>query len=184
VFNIDVADMRAKMKIYFKGTNEKVVLSLAGVVVATITAFSIGACSVFPKNEIIGGVDLAGFCKSLNYSTNDEENDEIFCTSNIDLNRACNWQYTKPDLHIRFDENNDPYSGLCYDPQNNPIGGISDMLGYCKDEYRRSPDVMAEVKNDIWACRTKIDMDLACTWQYQKEDLEARNEEGTWQCYE
>jgi hypothetical protein len=191
VFNIDLPDMITKVRIYFKGPKQKIALLLFGVVVvAAITTFSLNFISPndippSPKNIPLGGVDIAQYCQSLDYSTNDEESNEDFCSSNIDLDKACGWQYARDDLHIRFSGNDDPESGICYDPQENQIGGISDMRGYCQDVFqKRSPDVKAAVVNGDWTCRTKIDMGLVCTWQYQKKDLVARNDEGTWQCYE
>jgi hypothetical protein len=164
------------------------VLSFGIVVVAAITTFASNSTSPSnippsPKAIPLGGVDLAQYCKSLDYDTNDGENNEEFCSSNINLDEACNWQHERDDLRLTFNRDNDPESGICYDSQEDQIGGISDMLGYCKFE-NNSPDVKAEVVNGDWTCRTKIDMGLVCSWQYEKRAVEARYEEGTWQCYE
>ena len=190
MFNIDLLEVMTKVKLYLKGPKRKRALLLFGVVVvAAITTFSLNSISPndippSPKNIPLGGVDLALYCQSLNYSTNDEGNNEDFCSSNIDLKKACGWQHKRDDLDIRFSENNDPKSGICYDPQGEKIGGISNMLGYCQNVFERSPKVRATVVNNKdWTCRTKIDMGLVCTSQYQRRDVVARNDEGTWQCY-
>ncbi len=180
-----------KLKLPPKGPKRNtalLVLSFGIVVVAAITTFASNSTSPSnippsPKAIPLGGVDLAQYCKSLDYDTNDGENNEEFCSSNINLDEACNWQHERDDLRLTFNRDNDPESGICYDSQEDQIGGISDMLGYCKFE-NNSPDVKAEVVNGDWTCRTKIDMGLVCSWQYEKRAVEARYEEGTWQCYE
>jgi len=112
--------MITKVRIYFKGPKQKIALLLFGVVVvAAITTFSLNSISPndippSPKNIPLGGVDIAQYCQSLDYSTNDEESNEDFCSSNIDLDKACGWQYVRDDLHIRFSGNDDPESGICY----------------------------------------------------------------------
>jgi hypothetical protein len=128
----------------------------------------------------IGGLDLARYCQSYEYDTNSEE----FCTSGINLDEACNWQYERNDLHGRFTSNN-PSSGVCFDSSEVPLGGVSDMPRYCESAFKKSIDVEAKVVNETWVCQTRIDMRLACTWEYQRYDLEARKDAaGNWSCYE
>ena len=181
-------DIKLKLPRGPKRNTALLVLLFGVVVVAAITTFASNSTSPSnippsPKAIPLGGVDLAQYCKSLDYDTNDGENNEEFCSSNINLDEACNWQHERDDLHLTFNRDNDPESGFCYDSQKDQIGGIRDMLGYCKFE-NNSPDVKAEVVNGDWTCRTRMDMGLVCSWQYEKRAVEARYEEGTWQCYE
>ena len=185
-------DWKVKLPIPPRGPkrNTALLLLIIGVVVvAAITTFASNSTS--PSNTppspkaipLGGGVDLAQYCKSRGYEANVGENNEELCSSNINLDEACNWQHERDDLHIILNPDNDPESGICYDPQEEQIGGISNMLGYCKFE-NKSPGVKAKVVDGDWTCRTKIDIGLACALQYEKRAVEARYEEGTWQCYE
>jgi len=132
-----------------------------------------------PTSSTTGrGLDLAGYCDSYGY----ESNSENICYSDIDLDRACNWQYERTDLHIVM--SGGPYSGDCYDAKRNFVGGIGEMPRYCSDSFQRSTSVKAVVKDGkTWVCQTTIDHDLACLWQYQSKNLVAREEDGLWKCF-
>jgi len=178
VFNINKTDMIAGAKPYSKGAKGKVVLSLI-VTVATIATLSIGACTKTAQ----GGVDLVEYCKTINYSATDEIGSDEFCASDVDLSKACQWEHKNPDLRNQFENEDNPNSGVCRDSQGKSYRGISDMTGYCKYLFSRSSDVIAKVVNGNWTCRTKIDMNLVCSAQYQDENVVARYKEGTWRCY-
>ncbi|MEJ8277456.1 hypothetical protein [Pseudonocardia spirodelae] len=151
--------------------------------------------------EIFGeqgqGVDVAGFCRSYGFPGNTLNS----CSSQVDLNAACNWQHGRSDLRVHFDPQAGSYPGraawsaLCFDPAGNSVDrdGISDMRGFCAKEFPSSSQVRAVVLDDqgeesesggSWVCQSKIDMDLACAWQYQNRDIDAREEDGRWSCYQ
>jgi hypothetical protein len=196
-FNVEITErvvpMLAKLVLLLKPFNRKVLLIIGAIVVVAVSSvagYVLGTThgpgpSPLPApspslKERVGGLDLAKYCDSYSYSQVDTE----FCTSSIDLNNACNWQYKRTDLRIVL-KSNDPYSGKCYDRQQRYVGGIKDMPGYCRETYQESIDVQAVVLEDrTWACRAPINKSLACGWQYQTESLAAVEEsEGIWACY-
>lgn len=126
----------------------------------------------------LGGVDLANYCTSISYETNSE----AFCSSKIDLDQACDWQYGQNGLRIKL-TSGDPYSGVCHDPQaGKKLGGISDMPGFCRSHFRGN--VEASVVAGEWLCREPINMNLACAVQYRRQDVTAhRDGNGIWHCY-
>lgn len=143
------------------------------------------------------GVDVAGFCRSYGFPANSLNS----CSSEIDLNAACNWQHGRLDLRAQFNPEAGPYPGraawsaLCQDPAGDPVDqdGISDMNGYCVKEFLSSSQVRAVVVDGqgvengtggTWVCQSQIDMDLACAWQYQNRNIDARYEDGGWRCYQ
>jgi hypothetical protein len=131
------------------------------------------------KEDPVGGLDLARYCRSYGYSTNSDE----LCSWNIRLNEACDWQYRRPDHKFRAESG--PYSGVCYNSGDVAVGGINDMQGFCRFRFRTSLNVRPVVVNgETWACQVPIDKDVACTWQWLKADLEARNVDGLWTCYQ
>ncbi|MFC4010632.1 hypothetical protein ACFOY2_25620 [Nonomuraea purpurea] len=127
----------------------------------------------------IGGVDISAFCNFYKYGTVEQET----CSSLIDLTAACNWQYKNKnsDLSYRFNSSN-PRSVTCYNASQTPVGGIFDMKGYCESQYN-SPSVIALAEGNVWICRIKIDMQLACKLTHQRSDVEARKEGSEWSCY-
>ncbi|WP_199044120.1 hypothetical protein [Glycomyces salinus] len=183
-----ILSLAAKAKEIVAGVDKK--LLIASTLAVTVTTVILGGIYFIylktpagvdtPESPTLGGLDLAKYCSSYNY----EENDDRFCTAEIDLDDACSWQYDAPDLIAEVESG--PYSGDCRDPQGESLGGISDMPGYCKANFRGSLEVEASVveEEEKWVCRTEINMGLACTWQYQKENLQAREEGGIWNCYE
>jgi hypothetical protein len=148
-------------------------LALA-IIIAGILAFSAAN-----NLTVVGGLDLAGYCKSYQYDTNTEDS----CSSRIDLNAACNFDHGRTDLHLVFGSAS-PESGVCYPPSGPAPGGIRNMTGYCQHLYQNSRTVIATVVDSTWVCQTTIDKNLACTWQYQKSGLTARNDSGGWNCYQ
>ncbi|ROO88992.1 hypothetical protein EDD29_6679 [Actinocorallia herbida] len=130
------------------------------------------------KDTEVGGLDFGKYCKSYGYSANDDE----FCSLGVPLAKACDWQYGS-EGHT-FVMTSGPYSGRCFDGKKKYVGGIKDMAGYCRERFAPSPEVgTALIDGTTWACRTNIDKDLACAWQYQQRDLAAREEGGLWLCY-
>ncbi|WP_143220863.1 hypothetical protein [Actinomadura sp. CNU-125] len=131
------------------------------------------------KNSEIGGLDLAAYCKSYGYESNDADR----CSQRISLAEACNWQHRAPG-HRAVQESG-PYSTSCVNPKGQPVGGIRDMNGYCHHRFPMSADVEVALANGTtWACQTTIDKSLACGWQYQKRDLAARQNGFLWTCYQ
>lgn len=131
-----------------------------------------------PTGTPLGGLDLAGYCRSSGYETNSE----TFCLSKIDLDKACDWAYKRTGLSIRLTAG-DPYSGICYEPtKNEDLGGISDMAGFCKSGSEGEPK--PAVMNGEWFCQELINMNVACIAQYLEENVEARRDSnGVWICH-
>lgn len=160
----------------------KKVLAFVGGTVAAFALIVLGYIAheiITPQTTTERGLDLARYCDSYGYANNTEN----VCYSNIDLDKACNWQYERADLHIVMGD--DPYSGECYDTKENYVGGIDDMSGYCSDSFNQSASVKAALRDDkTWVCQITIDHELACQWQYQSKSLVARKEDGLWKCLE
>jgi hypothetical protein len=189
-----ITDLIAKLVDLVRSANKKVLFSITAVV--ALVAFSAlgyfvgrydptskpnSGTSLPPAPARVGGLDLATYCKSYSYTENNLE----FCSAPIKMDDACNWQYRRNDLRLEFGSSA-PESGKCYDPKNVHVGGIKDMTGYCRNTFQGSIDVVAIVLNEkTWTCQTKIDMNLACEWQYQRDQMKAREEtKGIWGCYE
>ncbi|MFE3797921.1 hypothetical protein [Nocardia tengchongensis] len=131
-----------------------------------------------PASTSIGGLDLQQYCVSYGYDHVEGQS----CQAAVDLGKACDWQYKQSGLHLTFSMN-DPYSGMCFTPDQNAKGGIRDMLGYCRVTFPTSNEVRpAVVDRMTWVCQAPIDMQIACIWQYQSPKMEARKEGGTWIC--
>jgi|GEM_PF-5655316 len=131
----------------------------------------------------LGGLDLNGYCTSLTYA---ELVGDSSCSSPVDMNLACNWQWDGTDLHNRFSSPTNSYSGLCYDSQGKRVGGINDMEGYCKHlVHYGAPVDIADKSGTLagWTCQQQINPTLACMWQYGTTNIEARNTQGNWYCY-
>lgn len=163
---------------FVKQINKRTLLALAA---GLFIGFLFGRFLPWPTHhtKTLGGVDLAAYCASYHFDSGSKE----ACSSKINLDHACDWQYDQSGLRLIF-KSSDPNSGICYDRHHQPIGGIRDMPGYCRTTYKTSLDVKATViANKTWVCRTRVDMRLACTWQYQKLDVIARqDDEGNWSC--
>ena len=125
-----------------------------------------------------GGIDLGKYCISYDLTLKGRD----LCYKQIDLTAACRWQYTEPDLTFRL-TSSDANSGQCFEPSGNLRGGINDMRGYCRKLYGNTT-VDAVLAGNTWECQSKINPDAACNWQYQRDDLEARDEDGKWICYD
>jgi uncharacterized membrane protein len=133
------------------------------------------------KESPVGGLDLAGYCQSYKYTANSEE----LCSSEIPLNEACDWEYGAPGH--RMEMTSGPLSGICYNSEGESVGGVDDMQGFCQARFDKSVNVQAAVVNEeTWTCQTPIDKDLACSWRYQKGDLDVRKDQdrGLWTCYQ
>lgn len=176
-----------------KGVNRTaLVITPLAIVVAGGATFAVGRISAHPhprptptltpisvKTHKLPGVDLAGYCHSYTFDSGSEK----YCSSNIDLDKACDWQYGQSGFTFKF-RSSSPYSGVCY-KVGKSMNGIKDMQGYCENIFNASADVEAALDGGkTWACRTKVDMELVCTWQYQKRDVEARKGDGQWRCYD
>jgi len=131
------------------------------------------------KDQQVGGLDLANYCRTYGYTANDDD----ACSRGIDGNQACDWQYGNAEQHIMVTKSG-PYSGVCQNSRKKPVGGIKDMRGFCRSQFKSSTDVNAIVNSQQkWICQVKLDLNLACSWQYQKRDIEARKDGGLWYCY-
>ncbi|WP_067828438.1 hypothetical protein [Nocardia inohanensis] len=130
----------------------------------------------------VGGLDLAQHCISYGFTGVNG----LLCISEINLDQACNWQYKQTGMQLRFSRD-DPYSGVCYKSENEPVGGIKDMPGYCRESFPTSNEVRPAVVNlgdkKTWVCQAPIDMRIACIWQYQLRDVQPRKVDENWACY-
>lgn len=132
------------------------------------------------KDDRVGGLDLSQYCKPHGYT----ESSAGLCSWTIPLDKACDWQYEKADLHFTF-VSSDPNSGECHTRRGKTMGGISDMQGFCRDHFGKNIDVDAAVADEkTWQCQTPVDKNLACSWLYLKRGLVARKDGSLWSCYE
>lgn len=143
-------------------------------------AFGVGIYFGDPQYPI-GGVDLAGYCRSQNL-----EISEDYCVSPIDLKSACNWQYQRNDLLGRY-TSSDPDSAACYNSAGVAIGGINDISGYCQ-HTADAAGMEATTSNpgyrNEWVCQEAINKDVICTSQYRVPGLQARQDKnGILTCY-
>ncbi|MEU0543954.1 hypothetical protein [Nocardia sp. NPDC005978] len=131
----------------------------------------------------IGGLDLAQHCISYGFTgVNGTQ-----CMAEIQLDQACNWQYKRTDMQLRFSRD-DPYSGVCYRPDDVAVSGIKDMPGYCRVTFPTSDNVQSAVvtlagDTKTWVCQSEINTQIACIWQYQSPNVQARKVEENWVCY-
>jgi hypothetical protein len=128
----------------------------------------------------LGGVDLGTYCRSLHYEKNVADES---CSSNIDLNKVCVWQYGSGHSG-QFANPSDLTSGNCYDSKGVVVGGV-DMGGYCKDPRQGYLGIpVASIVGNTWVCKQSINVTLACSWQYSRTDAQARkNDQNLWDCY-
>ncbi len=136
-----------------------------------------------PTLTQLTGLDLGAYCTSLTYT---EIIGDSACSSPVDMNAACNWQWGGTDLHNQFSDPTNSYSGTCYDSSRAKKGGISDMEGYCKHlvRYGAPMDIANKPPTRAgWVCQQQIDPTLACIWQFSRTNVEARNDQGNWTCY-
>jgi serine/threonine protein kinase len=136
-----------------------------------------------PHLTQLGGLDLGRYCKSLGY---EGVSGELACSSPVNMNAACNWQWDRTDLQNQWSNPTDPLSATCYAGKVD-IGGISDMAGYCS---KRVVPYGAPIAHPStlgtpaqWTCQQQINATLACIWQFSRMDVEARNDQGYWTCY-
>jgi hypothetical protein len=182
-----ILGMAGKLRELVMGVNKVVLTSVVAAVSTTVVLVG-GYLLVVHLNgpaasglQQLGGLDFARYCESYGYQTNDQDS----CSSDIDLNKACSWQYNQDDLHYRF--TSDVYSAECYTAKQELLGGISNMLGYCRTTFKSSADVRPAVVGQgtqkRWVCSTGINKKIACNWQYQKEGVKAIETRGLWGCY-
>lgn len=124
------------------------------------------------------GLDLVRFCDSYGLTISGET-----CVAEIDLTRACNWERGRTDLKGIY-RSDDPHSGECLTPDNKSVGGIREMTSSsCGKDYPDLPITAVILNNHRWACSLKIDMNVACAWQYSKLDLTAtKDNDNIWSC--
>ncbi|MDI5972681.1 hypothetical protein POF50_025620 [Streptomyces sp. SL13] len=176
-----VLGLLGKVKGLFEGSDKKTLVTSMLTAVLTVAVIAAGYLVVghhaTPGSQEVklGGLDLGGYCASYSY----DDNDEDFCSSAIDLDKACSWQWSTP---LRA-KGTGIDSTQCYSSSGKRRGGIKDMTGYCEATFKGSADVEASSVGNKWVCRTKIDKAAACDWQYQKNDPLAREEGGLWYCY-
>jgi hypothetical protein len=170
----------------FVKNHSKATLIIVGII-AVVAAFMAGSFFKLTgwhskgEEKSLGGVDLAGYCGSYDFASGNGKK----CFSKIDLNDACNWQYSQTGMRIAFTSSS-PLSGICYTRNNEKLHGIDRMDDYCKLHYRSSIDVASKpVGKRTWLCQTTVDMNLVCNWKWQKIDVVARRDDaGNWKCYE
>lgn len=129
----------------------------------------------------LGGIDLNSYCQSLGYLGS---NADVSCSSTINLSTACDWQYKTTGSHFLLQDPGDPKSGVCYDSHGNGMGGISDIRGYCQDRQGYHGIPLATLVKHTWVCEQKINMTVACIWQFGRTDVQARKDnQDFWECY-
>jgi len=140
-----------------------------------------GAIPYFTSEEYGKGLDLEVYCASLGYETNSGDKS---CSRGIDLNAACQWQHQEANLSFKLTNPNDPKTGICYNHQDESVGGISDMSGYCNSRGYKGGTSEAVVVNSSWVCQTNINATIACIWQNGILNMQARNDNnGSLGCY-
>lgn len=148
-----------------------------------LTAVTVGVLFAYepPRNAApvnVGGLDLAAYCSSNNFDSNDVNS----CSRAVDLTEACNWQNKRDDLKGEY-KSADLNSGICLDPKKKNVGGIDDMLGFCRQKFKRTLEVRAsDADGKDWRCVMDIDKDVVCIWQYSDKNLTAVQENGLWVC--
>lgn len=165
-----------------------VIGSVTAVVVCLIIGFAVGQryderAAKPAASTYVGGLDLAQHCISYGFTGVNG----LLCMAEIKLDQACNWQYKQSDMQLRFSRD-DPYSGVCYRADNEAVGGIKDMPGYCRESFPTSNDVRPAIvtldgDKKTWVCQAAIDMQIACIWQYQSRDVQPRKVDENWACY-
>jgi hypothetical protein len=106
------------------------------------------------------------------------------------MDAACNWQYQRNDLIADTDSTSDPYSWQCYDSEDNDLGGVYNLDGYCQSFGYSGVNHDAANAYD-WYCiqqkRIDFDMTKACQWTYNRTDVEARTVDLSnpylWECW-
>jgi hypothetical protein len=130
-----------------------------------------------------GGIDLQRYCETYGYAQLEmKANRDAVCSSMVNLDEACDWEYRSTGLRLELKDPANPYSGVCLDREKRPKGGISNMVGYCKSKAGTGSPA-AVVQDNIWTCQLKVVMNVACSWQYAEEGLTAKLEENEWMCY-
>ena len=151
-----------------------------------------------PSLTDLGGLSLSNYCQYLGYddvSLDGNTARDWHCVRQyhdvkIDMSSACDWTYQRNDLTAGYLDYNDPNSWKCYSPQNEDVGGIPNLGGYCQSlgyvDISRDGDTALD-----WHCirrgSANIDMTKACQWQYKRNDATAHtdnyNDPNSWQCY-
>jgi TIR domain len=161
------------------------------------TAMSSPTPSLKP-GAYLGGVSMGGYCSSLGYNaavTDATSPSGWYCTTqniiDVDMSKACQWQYGRSDAVAKGGSNTDMYAWRCYDLQNNYLGGVS-MGGYCEG-IGYTAAVSNPDATQGWYCTKRTsalvvaDMNKACRWQYNRPDVIAYGGSNTdmysWKCY-
>jgi hypothetical protein len=146
----------------------------------------------------LGGLDLIGYCSSINSGGAQVVNNTWECTANnsvINMTSACQWKYPGDNAQAVQNTQADPYSWSCYEettasptpaPQAKALGGLN-LIGYCESLNSGG----AVLNNTTWDCTTNntpINMTAACQWSYPNESAEAvqdtSNNPYSWDCYD
>jgi hypothetical protein len=174
-----ILDLFTKLVEFFKSWPKwlKITTAIFVVLALPLGGFWLGVRYMI-RPTLLGGIDLVKYCKSHDFETNNRDR----CSSRVDLIKACNWQYDRSDLTFGF-TSIDPNSGRCSDPSGKVLGGIGDMRGYCRSVFRPNDTVDAVLSGRDWECQSTVSPGAACNWQYQRDDLEAREEKGNLYCY-
>lgn len=157
-------------------------LVLAGAAVIAVAAyFGVTAATGNDPGPTDGGLSLTEYCHSQHLTV-----DGNYCLSPISLKAACNWQYHVNNLNYKF-TSKDPNSAICYNSSVVHNDGITQMSRYCQDSTG-APGAVATTSNPAyqgtWVCEEKINRNVACITQYNKPDLQARQDgDGNWWCY-
>jgi len=159
----------------------------------------------------IGGIDVQGYCDSITYEAgtldvSDPNDPRVVCFTpmaqesdsstgpiSISLIGACARHYDLgqgQNFSFVYDDPADLNSGICYrEPGHELLGGMNDLSGYCKAQYRNMSNVKARSDlmlqgRKIWSCSVTVDASTVCIAQHPGyEDVVPLQEEGELACY-
>lgn len=158
--------------------------TVAGAAPSGSPAPSVSATTEASEVREVGGLDVKRDCDRLGFDGQQVSANEIYCQSSVELLSACQSEHpttTQVDLKA-----NDPYSASCLNATGKNLGGISDMLGYCRDasNARWANQVTASTQpNNKWHCRIAMDIAAACAGQYNMHPMTAKWISGSWRCF-
>ena len=135
------------------------------------------------------GIDMFGYCASLDYSMNGEQGGDDYCYSagfnNNNLDAICNLQYPgNSDLHFKYGDPSNLRTGGCYPAQGKSLGGVN-LDKYCISIYSDKGGMpRSATVNNTWVCQIKVDLVAACSWQNNEHNLQARKDnQNHRECY-
>lgn len=145
-----------------------------------------------PSLTALGGEDQTGYCQSQGLKRGQGfvvADSGTECVQKIVLDEACDWSFFPAnDLKLVLANPADPDSGTCYNGENQPIGHITNMLGYCMT--RTATASVTATPSDpnfknTWVCEMALNQNEACAYTHPNtSNVVARKVGGSWECYE